>query len=278
MTAQLEDVTVEKLGLVTTGANKEEFFLLKHDSEANSEANNEATAQIAESIWQRLLKALRRPSGEPTALTAEALTVASDPEAALPVSATGVLSDALSDSLSDSLSDAPILGQPVAPDNVVEKIKETVVEEAMEKDMVAKSDYDALVKTVEGLQARVAQAEAETDAARHTQERLTEIAKAGELLALPVNPTELGDALYKLGQSDPALKQYFAALLKTADNMLAGLGIFEERGTAQAAPYEDPVAKAAAAEDPRAALLNLSPQAAVAYIKARQAAVSGRRM
>jgi len=274
MTAQLKDVTVEKLGLVTTGANKEEFFLLKHDSEANSEANNEATAQIAESIWQRLLKALRRPSGEPTALTAEALTVASDPEAALPVSATGVLSDALS----DSLSDAPILGQPVAPDNVVEKIKETVVEEAMEKDMVAKSDYDALVKTVEGLQARVAQAEAETDAARHTQERLTEIAKAGELLALPVNPTELGDALYKLGQSDPALKQYFAALLKTADNMLAGLGIFEERGTAQAAPYEDPVAKAAAAEDPRAALLNLSPQAAVAYIKARQAAVSGRRM
>jgi len=274
MTAQLKDVTVEKLGLVTTGANKEEFFLLKHDSEANSEANNEATAQIAESIWQRLLKALRRPSGEPTALTAEALTVASDPEAALPVSATGVLSDALS----DSLSDAPILGQPVAPDNVVEKIKETVVEEAMEKDMVAKSDYDALVKTVEGLQARVAQAEAETDAARHTQERLTEIVKAGELLALPVNPTELGDALYKLGQSDPALKQYFAALLKTADNMLAGLGIFEERGTAQAAPYEDPVAKAAAAEDPRAALLNLSPQAAVAYIKARQAAVSGRRM
>lgn len=139
-------------------------------------------------------------------------------------------------------------------------------------DMIAKSDYDVLVKSVGDLQERLVKAELVAAAARDNEARTSEIAKAGEISALPVNPVEYGDNLYKLGKLDAALKSYFANLVKTADGMLMELGIFAEHGTTQSAIDTSPVTKAANSANPREALLNLSPRDAALYVASRQAA------
>ena len=147
-----------------------------------------------------------------------------------------------------------------------------------EMETVAKAQYDLLANTVEDLKTRLAKAEAVAEQARDTAALQDTIAKAGELVALPINATELGTNLWKLAKQDATLANYFEAVLKAADKLLLDLGIYGERGTSQVAETTDPILKAAQSADPRAALLALNPRDANEYLAKRQAATAGRRM
>ena len=267
---ELEDVTVEKLGLVTAGANRETIFLMKSDP-AVAEGSDSLEAKVAETIWAKLTRVLK-----------------------------SIVEGQSVEAVTEHIVKEQHMMQPMDEDMDEEKAKEMLAEEEKkhkkdmpeadsashklekgattmsEKEMIAKSDYDILAKSVEQLNARLVKAEAEAEAARDSREREARIVKAAELSALPVTAVELGGNLHKLAKLDPALEQYFSALIKTADEMLTGLGIFEERGTAQAAAFVEPVAKAAKSANPREALPNLSKADAAAYVQARQVATGGK--
>jgi len=272
---ELKEVEVEKLGLVTNGANQETFFLLKSADAATVSIEN-ATAtvsqpdqqevqkedlagQVEKSVWQRitaLFKQALEPEHQPEVLAelgvekAECAT-ASDPEEE-----------------DDEEEDAPVMKQ--------ESILE--VPPMSDVEMVAKAQYDLLANSVTDLQTRLAKAEAIAESARDTSALQAAIVKAGELVALPINATDLGTNLHKLAKADPELAKYFEAVLKASDKLLLDLGIYGERGTSNVAETTDPILKAAQSADPRAALLALSPREANEYLAKRQAATAGRRM
>ena len=290
---EIVDVQVEKLGLVTAGANGEEFFLLKSDETGSAETQTALAgveAAVAETIWTRMAKVFKRVMSAEAEIaqtdnTADIASMDAADSVALPGVETTVPEFQHSNTES---APSPAIAKVCAPDSTDDDEKDDEEMEPMSKshpdqtnemrtkmsdvEMVAKSDYEVLAKSVELLKDRLAKAEAEAEAARDSRERDARIAKAAELTALPVTAVELGSNLHKLAKFDPALAQYFDALIKTADNMLNGLGVFQEYGTSQMPELSEPVMKAAQSADPRAALLSLNARDAAKYVASRQAA------
>jgi len=270
---ELIDVNVEKLGLVTVGANQEQFFLLKSATDAGEPVantseltdNSAIVETVTKSVWAKLVdffkaKDAPMPSEEEQALADE--------------------EDELEKKKKEVCKDVDTIDTP-ATDIAKATSVATKVEEPQMSDvnveMVAKAQYDLLAGTVDDLKTRLAKAEATAEASRDSAALQDAIAKAGALEALPINPSELGTNMHKLAKSDPQLALYFDAVLKAADKLLLDLGIYGERGITTGQDI-DPVMKASQSADPRAALLGLDRRSANEYLAKRQAATGGRRM
>ena len=273
MTSELTEVSVEKLGLVTNGANQETFFLLKSAANDTATVSNEnATAtvsqpdqqeiqiadEVTKSVWQRI-----------TNLFKQAL----EPEHQAEVLAEIGVEKAVC-APEEAASDPEKEDDEEEEQPVMKSIKESPMSEM---EMVAKAQYDLLAVTVTDLQTRLAKAEQVAEDARDASTLQAYIAKADALVALPISALDLGTNLHQLAKLDVKLANYFEAVLKAADTLLLDLGIYTERGTSSAAE-SDPILKAAKSANPKEALLSLSARDQAEYLAKRQAATANRRM
>lgn len=268
MATELTNVEVEKLGLVTVGANQEQFFLLKSDPVAGEPVastadNNELVETVTKSVWAKLVDFFKAKDAKPEDdMSEEEQSMADDEE------------DELGKKKKVCKDDSDIAK---ATDPVANIISEEPQMSDANVEMVAKAQYDLLAGTVDDLKTRLAKAESIAEAARDASALQDAIAKAGALEALPINPSELGTNMHKLAKSDPQLALYFDAVLKAADKLLLDLGIYGERGITTGNDA-DPVMKAAQSANPREAMLSLNRRDAAEYLAKRQAATGGRRM
>ena len=133
------------------------------------------------------------------------------------------------------------------------------------------SDISALEKA--DLLARLEKAEKALAEAHEEKERQVFISKAQARMSdLPCNSTELADQLYFISKADPKRAEWWEANLVAWSNILNDASLFVEKGTSAPSEVSEPVAKAAASADPKAALLAVKSADAWRYVAERQQA------
>jgi len=283
-TYELTNVAVDTLGLVTQGANRETFFLLKADETAPTEA----TLAEAPNLWQRFLRFMSKAmDAELATLPEEAVT--STPETpAGDVTEVGNISKveaveeivepvepAIEVPVAEVAKEEPI-SEPISETNVVpvsatpEATAPVVVEttksgeaHAME-DTVEKSELAQRLTELEKANANLL---AEIAKAQDERDRAAMLTKAQAYAALPVAPVELADRLHALAKWDAGQLTFWTDLLKSVDALVQD--VYAERGSTvyheQAQP--DVVQTVIKSDDPRAALLSMSRKDAENYLR-----------
>jgi len=286
---ELKDVAVDTLGLVTHGANRERFFLLK-SAEEIEEANqmletdqSQVKASVAKNIWRNLTLLFKReiekeladlpvlienehvvelPVVEKTAPEAEVteeVKVAEEVESFGPTveSAMGAVIETLIKERTDMEDEKQV---------VVEKSALEVKLEALEK---ANTD----------LQVRVEKAEQEAAQERDAKEYQVWLTKARDMYALPASPDTLAEQLHWLAKADATRAQWWEGHLVALTNQLRDSELFIEKGTSRAA--QDGVLLIEKAQklvdsgqmaDLRTAILSLSRAEQEAYLNERRRA------
>ena len=278
----LADIEVDTLGLVSRGANREEFFLMKNATEGTpaAETNDAAVAAtVTQTIWQRLINlfqkaALHVESEDDDAATATGLVATTDAAAAT--------SDSESESEDDDEAEAEaeavmtktdVVAEPASAPEIIKEearvdpetieIAEPIVtiktEDVMAEENISKAEYETIAKRLEVAEVELAKARAE-------KEQQVWLTKAAGFGYLPVAQTELAAHLYNLAKLDEAEAQWVVDVLKAVDNMVTDSGMFVEKG--HNLPEVDAVTKAMQAADPKAALLGLPKAQAEAYLSA----------
>lgn len=272
-TFELSDITVDTLGLVTQGANREEFFLLKSaleeqlDGENSSEVSetHREEVQPTRSFWQRFLKLFQK------AVVAELNTLDQEQEV--------TKNEEEQEEGGQGLSLTTTVESTMeTPSEVVTVVEQSPTTEIIHKEAQAMDEMTALEKAA--LEGRLAELEkananlaAEIAKANEERDRQTFIAKAREYVAVPVSPVELGARLHALAKWDQSQYTFWSDLLKSVDALAGDAQLFVERGTAR---YEeqptalDAVLKAA---DPREAILKMSRADADSYLKSMRARI-----
>lgn len=272
---ELSDVEVDTLGLVTRGANKEEFFMLK-SAEADAltgKADNtdidsaEPTDVVSESVWRRIAEVIRK-----------AFTMEMVDNEATPVELTDTTETTPTEPVAEAVAEK---SEPPAPEadpvvNDVEKTEpvmdsesnESTLKESVAMDentFVSKAEHESVVQEVAVLKAALAQAQEE-------KERAVYLTKAQSYTSLPVSPSELADHLFWLSKTDSARYDWFESVIKALDNTMHDANLFVEKGTST--PIEnDAITAALKSADPRAALLAMDRSSANAYLQAVRKAV-----
>ena len=286
---ELKDVAVDTLGLVTHGANRERFFLLK-SAEEIEEANqmletdqSQVKASVAKNIWRNLTLLFKREIEEeladlpvlienehvvelpvvektaPEAEVTEEVKVAEEVESFGPTveSAMGAVIETLIKERTDMEDEKQV---------VVEKSALEVKLEALEK---ANTD----------LQVRVEKAEQEAAQERDAKEYQVWLTKARDMYALPASPDTLAEQLHWLAKADATRAQWWEGHLVALTNQLRDSELFIEKGTSRAA--QDGVLLIEKAQklvdsgqmaDLRTAILSLSRAEQEAYLNERRRA------
>jgi len=286
---ELKDVAVDTLGLVTHGANRERFFLLK-SAEEIEEANqmletdqSQVKASVAKNIWRNLTLLFKREIEEeladlpvlienehvvelpvvektaPEAEVTEEVKVAEEVESFRPTveSAMGAVIETLIKERTDMEDEKQV---------VVEKSALEVKLEALEK---ANTD----------LQVRVEKAEQEAAQERDAKEYQVWLTKARDMYALPASPDTLAEQLHWLAKADATRAQWWEGHLVALTNQLRDSELFIEKGTSRAA--QDGVLLIEKAQklvdsgqmaDLRTAILSLSRAEQEAYLNERRRA------
>jgi len=286
---ELKDVAVDTLGLVTHGANRERFFLLK-SAEEIEEANqmletdqSQVKASVAKNIWRNLTLLFKREIEEeladlpvlienehvvelpvvektaPEAEVTEEVKVAEEVESFGPTveSAMGAVIKTLIKERTDMEDEKQV---------VVEKSALEVKLEALEK---ANTD----------LQVRVEKAEQEAAQERDAKEYQVWLTKARDMYALPASPDTLAEQLHWLAKADATRAQWWEGHLVALTNQLRDSELFIEKGTSRAA--QDGVLLIEKAQklvdsgqmaDLRTAILSLSRAEQEAYLNERRRA------
>lgn len=198
---QLSDLVIKTVGLVSFGANRERFFLLKSE-EGNMPNTDE------KDIGQN----------------ADVDTVEEKTN--------------LKDEVHKVLIDIGILK---SEDDVVEtETEETDVEdvETEEEDLGEEQDtspdderIDELMKSNKALLERLEKAEKALQVEKDVREHQDFIEKARILKSVPVKTDELATKFQALYKADEKLGDYFFDLVKALDGQLSEAGIFSEMGT-----------------------------------------------
>lgn len=261
---ELSDVEVETLGLVTSGANREEFFMLKSDA-----------SDTDKRVWKGVLAILRKALSDEYARLTELDTPNSE-SGVTPVEA--VATENTIAEKSDEF--APVVENmveaPVDADVVAEKSDEPalVSKETTMTDELNKSNVEMqvaeLAKSNADLMSRLADAEVKLAKAEEAKERQVYLAKARTFSSLPVAPDELADHLYWLAKADTERAAWLEGVLSAVDKQMNDAAFYGEIGTSAMPVTQDEVAKAATSGDPRAALLAISPDKAREYIAAKR--------
>lgn len=281
-TYELTNVAVDTLGLVTQGANRETFFLLKADETAPTEA----TLAETPNLWQRFLRFMAKAMDAELATLPEATATSTPETPADAVAEVGHISKAEAvEEIAEPVE--PAIEIPVAEvakeEPATEPIAETnavpessladapvVVEttksgeaHAME-DTVEKSELAQRLTELEKANANLL---AEIAKAQDERDRAAMLTKAQTYAALPVAPVELADRLHALAKWDAGQLTFWTDLLKSVDALVQD--VYAERGSTvyheQAQP--DVVQTVIKSDDPRAALLSMSRKDAENYLR-----------
>ena len=286
---ELKDVAVDTLGLVTHGANRERFFLLK-SAEEIEEANqmletdqSQVKASVAKNIWRNLTLLFKREIEEeladlpvlienehvvelpvvektaPEAEVTEEVKVAEEVESFGPTveSAMGAVIETLIKERTD-----------------MEDEKQVVVEKS-----ALEVKFEALEKANTDLQVRVEKAEQEAAQERDAKEYQVWLTKARDMYALPASPDTLAEQLHWLAKADATRAQWWEGHLVALTNQLRDSELFIEKGTSRAA--QDGVLLIEKAQklvdsgqmaDLRTAILSLSRAEQEAYLNERRRA------
>ena len=286
---ELKDVAVDTLGLVTHGANRERFFLLK-SAEEIEEANqmletdqSQVKASVAKNIWRNLTLLFKREIEEeladlpvlienehvvelpvvektaPEAEITEEVKVAEEVESFGPTveSAMGAVIETLIKERTD-----------------MEDEKQVVVEKS-----ALEVKFEALEKANTDLQVRVEKAEQEAAQERDAKEYQVWLTKARDMYALPASPDTLAEQLHWLAKADATRAQWWEGHLVALTNQLRDSELFIEKGTSRAA--QDGVLLIEKAQklvdsgqmaDLRTAILSLSRAEQEAYLNERRRA------
>lgn len=273
---ELSDVQVETLGLVTQGANREEFFLLKSDTTAENQTTPETN------LWTRFLKLFQKTVDTEMAELAKTEAEVPEPATETPEPEV-VLAEPAPDGITipegeitEPTSSAPMTVAEVTPElpaPVVEPEPEVEASEPQTSNLEATME-DTVEKAATELEGRLAELEkanaalvAEVEKAREERDRETYIAKANSFAAIPVAPVELGEQLHALAKWDAKRLSFWTDLLKSIDALAADAELFIEKGTAFTPEQPDALAVIAKADDPKAEILKLSRKDAEAYLR-----------
>ena len=271
---ELKDVAVDTLGLVTHGANRERFFLLKSAKEIE-EANqmletdqSQVKASVAKNIWRNLTLLFKREIEEeladlpvliedehvvelpvvektaPEAEVTEEVKVAEEVESFGPTveSAMGAVIETLIKERTDMEDEKQV---------VVEKSALEVKLEALEK---ANTD----------LQVRVEKAEQEAAQERDAKEYQVWLTKARDMYALPASPDTLAEQLHWLAKADATRAQWWEGHLVALTNQLRDSELFIEKA--------QKLVDSGQMADLRTAILSLSRAEQEAYLNERRRA------
>lgn len=277
-TYELTNVAVDTLGLVTQGANRETFFLLKADETAPTEA----TLAEAPNLWQRFLRFMSKAMDAELATLPEATATSTPETPAGDVTEVGNISKEevteevepitevpVAEVTKEEPATEPILETNAVPESsladapvVVETTKSGeahAMEDTVEKSELAQR-LTELEKANANLLAEIAKAQDERD-------RAAMLTKAQTYAALPVAPVELADRLHALAKWDAGQLTFWTDLLKSVDALVQD--VYAERGSTvyheQAQP--DVVQTVIKSNDPRAALLSMSRKDAENYLR-----------
>lgn len=238
---ELSDVDVLSVGLVTRGANREEFFLVKSE-DGTPEEDIPAPKP---NLWERI-KAFVKGA-------VEAEVEAQFPEDEMPgeseeepgVVVPGPTSEetpATKTEAGDKESAGASAPEetPMAEETQVKETEKgaqppATVKWELPPELMAQiakiGALEAKAAKVDGLEAKLVQVEKERDAEKELREKQEYVEKAAGYIALPTKASELADHLYKLAKAAPEEAKWFEALLNAADNALVTAGIFKEYGT-----------------------------------------------
>ncbi len=261
---ELSDVEVDTLGLVTRGANREEFFLLKAEDAVPVTPEVETATQ---NIWQRLLATIKKALTEPSF---NDMPVATEPVAEVTAEivtkdTTNIVTTIPGDVQVVYNQETPIESNvdkqettPVTNIPTVSQPETREVPMTEEFNTVAKADFDAIT-------VRLEKAEAELVKANEEKERGAWLQKAQTYSYMPVSSSELAEQLHWLAKAATTRAEWWMTVLKACDNMIHDSGLFVEKGTTIEA--EDAVSKVLKSADPRTAALNLPRAEAEAYLR-----------
>jgi len=286
---ELKDVAVDTLGLVTHGANRERFFLLK-SAEEIEEANqmletdqSQVKASVAKNIWRNLTLLFKREIEEELAdlpvlienehvvelpvveKTAPEAEVTEEVEVAEEVESFGPTAESAMGAVIETL---------IKERTDMEDEKQVVVEKS-----ALEIKFEALEKANTDLQVRVEKAEQEAAQERDAKEYQVWLTKARDMYALPASPDTLAEQLHWLAKADATRAQWWEGHLVALTNQLRDSELFIEKGTSRAA--QDGVLLIEKAQklvdsgqmaDLRTAILSLSRAEQEAYLNERRRA------
>jgi len=273
---ELADVQVSTLGLVTEGANKEEFFLLKSASQGEGAEPASDALPPAEHLSDDHVEAVTKGV---IAKLVDLITGKKDSGVEVAEPASTIEKETT---------------ESIPPNHEVEPEVETLEASAVEseessvsiqtdKGVVSMSDENAAVMDTRvadlekalkdqatresELVARLEKAEKDAAQERELRERQVYIAKAVSIGNFPVPSEELGEQLYWLAKQDPPREQFWTDLLKAVQTIMDDAALYVEKGNAL--PEADPIQAAVekAGGDLKSALANISPQQAEQYIR-----------
>ena len=263
---QLEDIDVLTVGLVDAGANGEDFYLLKRadavtdDTTTHPEPTTLQVGEVGDGFWARVkgvfVDALQEGTQHEDAAEEASKMVDNKPQVPeVPV------------------PDTPEEVAPVTPDpEPVEMQKSQPVTGKAHDELLGR--MAALEKSRDELVIELRKAQAVIEEERGRNELIKAQAFAKGLQSVPVKPDELGEQVHFLRKTAPDRAEFWEGLLKATDNALATAGLFSEFGTSQEPEVETPVGSVVKAvteaDDPKAALLDMNPADAAAYLKARR--------
>jgi hypothetical protein len=296
---ELTDVEVETLGLVTRGANREEFFLLKaagdltvcaacnkpyatdqmtmvdgkpvcpdcakaedeQDEGEVSKTHESALEAATQTIWQRLVANIKKALAEPT-------FAADNPveENAAKVSEPEITKQEIIQALPAVDETAVVAPEPepeVVPEPVA-KQEPTPVTNTQTEAFMAENEVIAKAD-FDALAVRLEKAEAELAKSQGEKERAVWLQKAQTYSYMPVSSTDLAEQLQYLAKAAPTRAEWWMDVLKACDNMVKDSGLFVEKGTTIEA--EDAVSKVVKSDNPRDAALNMPRAEAEAYLR-----------
>ena len=286
---ELKDVAVDTLGLVTHGANRERFFLLK-SAEEIEEANqmletdqSQVKASVAKNIWRNLTLLFKREIEEE--LADLPVLIENEHVVELPVVEKTAPETEVTEEVKVA-EEVESFGPTV--ESAMGAVIETLIKERTdmedEKQVVVEKSalevkLEALEKANTDLQVRVEKAEQEAAQERDAKEYQVWLTKARDMYALPASPDTLAEQLHWLAKADATRAQWWEGHLVALTNQLRDSELFIEKGTSRAA--QDGVLLIEKAQklvdsgqmaDLRTAILSLSRAEQEAYLNERRRA------
>jgi len=236
---ELKDVVVDTLGLVTRGANREEFFLLKSaDGNADDEIQetNQAQASVAKSIWQSLVSVFKHEIEKELAGLEVVAEVVESTVAEPEVTEQLEKIDEPAVIEPEPESESPVAELTKTEEHNMEDEKQVTSEVVIdvEKSNLA-SQLAELAKANTDLQARVEKAEQEAAQQRDAREYQVWLTKARSMYTLPASPNDLAEQLHWLAKTDAVRAEWWETHLSALTNQLRDSELFVEKGTSRAA-------------------------------------------
>jgi len=226
---QLSDVVVEKVGLVSLGANQETFFLLKSVEEELDMSDTDQEMVQEELVAEPVIS--EDSLAEKVVAGIKKLLGADEPKEA----------EVEAEAEADAEQDEPESEEAeVEPELLAEEEVEKSADEKQEQEVESGDAPDEVIEKMSALEKanldlldrleKMEQALLEKNEAVEKQEF---IAKAAEFHCVPVAPDVLAEQLYKLHKTDNELFGFWTNLLVAMDKSLSDAGIFSEVGTTQ---------------------------------------------